>query len=134
MTRTFKLGTGRLNWHRGERITDRYGSVGLWPETGEQTLALDEACAGVRGRLVAVVIEARRSTHIGDLFRGLGPGDAKVGDRIELGIGTVFFESNDDCRYVGLRPDDGREHDWLDPEALYRAHSQTVELIVEEIP
>lgn len=29
---------------------------------------------------------------------------------------------------VGLRPDDGRDYDWLDIRALYDAHEQTVEL------
>ncbi|UGT61815.1 hypothetical protein [Nocardia asteroides] len=29
---------------------------------------------------------------------------------------------------VRLEPEDGREHDWMDPVALYRCHHQTVRL------
>jgi hypothetical protein len=32
---------------------------------------------------------------------------------------------------IGVQPQDGREMDWMDPHALYRAHDQTVELSFE---
>jgi hypothetical protein len=128
------LGTGVLSWPRDERQTDRYGAIILaadW-ESYEQDkttyVRFDESLAGQHGRLQAVVIEARKSPHIGDLARGIFPQTPMVGEEISLGSGTLFFEACDDDRAVGVRPDDGRRHDWMDPVLLYRAIHQTVEL------
>jgi hypothetical protein len=79
----------------------------------------------IYGSLVAEVIATRKSTHIGDLFRGIFPSTPKLGARIVLGHGALFYNGNQ----VGLKPDDGRENDWLDPHSLYQAHDQTVRLI-----
>lgn len=125
------LGKGSLNWSRLERISDRYGTVAL--SKGEEPLELDEACGGCYGRLVAVVLEVHKSSHIGDLCRGLAPGGAKVGERIILGRGMLFFERDEGGHCVGLRPLNGRETDWLNPKALYKVHEQTVELVFEEM-
>jgi hypothetical protein len=84
---------------------------------------------GQRGRLVAEVLATRPSTHPGDLFHGWHPTTPEVGERIQLGVGTLFFEEL--WEVAGLRPDDGRETFWLDPPALYRAHEQTVRLVFE---
>jgi hypothetical protein len=134
---TIELGTGRLSWPRFERIGDRYGTVMLmadgdsftepsryiWPSNGP---------VGQRGTLVAEVLETRDSTHIGDLFRGFFPETPEVGERIVLGEGTFFTEETDfGALLLGLRPDDGRDSDWLDPPKLYRAHEQTVRLTFE---
>lgn len=52
-----------------------------------------------------------------------------VGDQITLGTGTLFVAASPDgITEIGLTPDDARAHDWLDPHALYRCHSQTVRL------
>lgn len=135
------IGTGRLNWPRGERITDRYGLVSLYDRRWSVMLDRDdvESFDGRRGRLVATVVETRESSHIGDLFRGIAASTPEVGDRLVLGEGTVFIEpirDNDKtiAGYgIGLRPDDDeRGHDWLDPEVLYRIHDQTVLLRFEE--
>jgi len=129
-----EIGTGILNWPNVERIGDRYGVVGLWDDGHTLPLAapLPE---GIEGELVAEVLETRESHHIGDLFRGLFPTTPNVGDRIVLGSGTLFRETKreggDTYEYVGLRPDDGRDTDWLNPEALYRVHHQTVRLLFE---
>ena len=117
------LGVGRLNWNRGERITDRYGAINLWRDE-DNTIALPKKFEGQIGQLIAVVKETRQSTHIGDLFRGLFPITPKVGETFVLGEGAYF--TNGDT--VGLRPDDRRNTDWLDPEILYKLHAQTVEL------
>lgn len=143
------LGSGGLSWPSVERVCDRYGRVGL---QAVQPISAADAqgqggapgrlypCgdwlpftlaavvnAGMSGRLVAEVVEARESTHVGDLFRGFSPSTPAVGERVVLGAGALFFEGG--C--VGLRPADGRDRDWLDPQALYRAHAQTVRLIFE---
>lgn len=134
-----KIGHGSLTWDGGERRSDRYGSVWLMPDhissiTGggvPASLIEKSACglAGQRGELIAVITQNRDSTHIGDLFRGISPSKPEIGEIIKLGNGTIFFET---WPYggvvVGLYPDDGRGHDWLDPKALYRAHEQTVDL------
>jgi hypothetical protein len=149
---TMILGEGVLTWARHERVTDRYGTVGLMTEghahadlvaqgmTEQQAtvnaylhsnptwLDVHTVPEGTRGTLQVRVIRTRQSGHIGDLFRGLSPTTPEVGEVIVLGTGTVFHDGDGDGIYIGLRPDDGRDADWLDPEALYRAHEQTVEL------
>jgi hypothetical protein len=133
---TMQLGEGRLTWPRGERVSDRYGTVCLMVDGDSLTpttayITLDHGIDGQRGTLIAEVIETRESTHIGDLFRGIFPVTPEVGERITLGTGTVFFARDFDADQIGLRPDDGRDSDWLDPNALYRAHEQTVRLMFE---
>ena len=124
-----ELGTGVLDWEREERISDRYGLVELFLRPGEP-VKLNRIAQPLYGKLVAVVREVRRSSHIGDLFHGVKPTIPEIEERIELGTGTIFFE--DDA--VGLMPVDGRLTLWLDINALYRVHSQTVTLYFEESP
>ena len=136
------LGTGVLTWSRAERISDRYGAIYLIQE-GANSLtesptpsqvdgALTRSLIGMHGKLVAKVLETRESTHIGDIFRGISPRTPKVGDEITLGEGRLFTEPADEGGImVGVKPDDGRHSDWLQPRALYDAHEQTVELRFE---
>jgi hypothetical protein len=141
MTTAVVLGEGVLTWRPVERVGDRYGAVSLMAEGGNSLaddvawVPLDRTADGQRGRLEAHVLATRQSSHIGDLFRGFAPSTPEVGETIRLGgPGTLFFEDLPDppgpaFQAVGLRPDDGRATDWLDPEALYRAHEQTVRLM-----
>lgn len=140
--KSINLGTGVLTWGRSERVSDRYGAVYLIPDgansltSGPSTSLIDQeeavALTGFHGKLIAKVIETRESTHIGDLFRGIGPRTPKKGSRLTLGEGTLFVEPAPDSGVaVGLRPDDGRASDWLKPRALYDAHEQTVELLFQ---
>jgi hypothetical protein len=141
----FVIGEGVLSWHPGERISDRYGTVFLM--TGGDSLhepagyvpVPDDAPVGLPGRLVAEVQATRKSTHVGDLFRGLWPETPEVGERIVLGEGRLFCQTVD--REEGIEavgctpePEDLRDRDWLDPRALYRAHEQTVRLVFEDDP
>jgi hypothetical protein len=144
-SRAVELGSGMLNWNRYERVGDRYGAVSLFGDrAGEPdlddylaggypgaTTAFAEAPVGSRGQLRAEVLVNRRSGHIGDLFRGLRPPDVPPapGTILTLGTGTLFVEHDDGVAAVGLRPDDGRASDWLDPEVLYQLHEQTVRLV-----
>lgn len=133
MTDAVILGTGVLSWPRSERVSDRYGCVWLMADaTQEQVLGgvagVAEPHVGQRGRLVARVIEARQSHHIGDLFHGVRPRTPEVGAEIQLGEGELFVQQEELGWSVGLRPDDGRDRLWLDLRALYDAHLQTVEL------
>lgn len=126
------LGTGVLSWPAAERRSDRYGTVMLCTDAGETTSGYVNPAArpvGQRGRLVAEVLETRESFHIGDMFRGFYPETPAVGETVVLGDGTFFVESTDwGAVLMGLRPDDSRHSDWLDPKALYRTHDQTVRL------
>jgi hypothetical protein len=123
------LGLGVLGWSRYERITDRYGSVCLFQDSRNTLLPHNcQTIAGTRGTLRAAVLEARQSSHVGDWARGLRPQTPAVGEVIVLGSGTAFVEEGDCGLQVGLRPDSGREVDWLSPKAMYRLHDQTVRL------
>ena len=131
------IGTGILNWPRKERVNDRYGIVALWPRDDEYgtPIPMDiNPLEGMRGELIAKVLEARQSTHIGDLFREIYPVTPEVGEEIVLGEGVVFYELHEDGQvFIGLKPDDGRKEDWLDPKMLYRAHAQYVELYFKTV-
>lgn len=124
-----EIGTGVLDWDRGERISDRYGSVQLFDNPGprKRPVELRQEQEGMRGHLIAVVRETRDSPHIGDLFHRVFPSTPSVGDNIVLGEGTLFFQDN----AVGLVPDESRKTLWLDIRALYRLHNQTVTLFFE---
>jgi hypothetical protein len=130
------IGEGILSWGSTERVSDRYGAIILMADGDSETeptgyASFDSDLDGRRGTLIARVQETRQSTHIGDLFRGLRPTTPEVGEEITLGNGVVFTEltswGNDS---IGVLPDDGRDTDWMDPKALYRAHEQTVQLIL----
>lgn len=140
-TTTHVLGQGRLTWPSAERTTDRYGTVYLLPDgtdlsdPARSRLTVDPALAGRVGTLVAEILHTRRSGHTGDLARGLPPATPAVGERITLGHGTTFLECpQPGLQAIGLAPADGRHTDWLDPPALYRAHGQTVRLLLTTHP
>ncbi|MBB5157445.1 hypothetical protein [Saccharopolyspora phatthalungensis] len=129
---TVVLGTGRLYWDSDERRTDRYGTVCLTRATRDHTpdlVTFDAAPVGMHGHLVAVVLATRPSPHSGDWARGLYPSTPTVGEEISLGPGRLFLAaSHHGNTNIGVKPDDGRDRDWLNPTALYRCHSQTVRL------
>ena len=137
------LGIGTLTWNVNERRSDRYGTVYLI-EDGIDSMSdvkakslirrtpQTDAIQGAAGRLIAVVQTARKSTHIGDLFRGVFPRIPRIGQTIVLGTGKLFFAAAPEGgSQVGLLPEDGRDSDWLDIRALYDCHEQTVELFFE---
>ena len=126
-----ELGTGVLNWDKGERISDRYGMVMLFdqPDPVRKAIRLNRSKVGKRGRLIAVVRETRESPHIGDLFHGIYPSTPDIGEEIVLGDGILFFFGES----VGVLPQDRREYFWLNIHSLYRVHNQTVTLFFEEM-
>lgn len=143
-----KIGTGVLSWDGSERRTDRYGAIvldhGTYPGERVCEARLDlpalEALLHKRVRLVAVVLAARPSGHIGDLSHGIFPSQPDVGERVELGVGELDFETlewSPPVIAIALEPRDKRdvltrETFWMDPRKLYRLHDQTVELFAEE--
>jgi hypothetical protein len=121
----FHLGTGTMSWPAAERRSDRYGCVMI--VEGD----VNEGVDGLNGWIVAKVLETRESGHIGDLFRGIFPVAPSKGEEIHLGHGTAFYlrEAAGENLCVGVRPPEPRGAvDWMNPEMLYRAHEQTVEL------
>lgn len=136
-----KVGTGIFTWHASERRTDRYGYFFLHPSNYEETAyvlsdvnadALAEMeCRKVR--IVCRVLESRTSGHIGDLFHGIFPTKPDVGEVVDLGVGVLDLVPPTERigTQIGLIPDDGREHFWIDPNKLYHLHDQTVEVEIE---
>jgi hypothetical protein len=124
-----EIGTGVLDWDREERISDRYGSVMLLdrPQSYHKPLGLCRSNERKHGQLLAIVRDVRESPHIGDLFHEVYPSKPNVGDLIVLGEGTLFFSAD----RVGLLPDDNRSSLWLDINALYCVHNQTVTLFFD---
>jgi hypothetical protein len=120
MGQDIEVGQGRLSWSPDERRTGRYGMVTLKGLATDRCLEPDPELAGLRGSLVAQVVQAAEADDA-------APEEwlAGQGERITLGFGTVVVEPV--WYYVagiGLRPDDGRDENWLDPDALSRAHHQ----------
>lgn len=139
------LGEGVLTWPRWERITDRYGSIGLIRTWGafsslkaEDIVTFSNIPEGRLGQLLAEVLATRQSPGIGDLSRGFDPQTPNIGERILLGEGILFVEHvhddhlNVERTHLGVKPVDDREVDWLFPQALYRVHAQTVKLLFTE--
>lgn len=139
-----KLGTGRLGWRGTERRCDRYGTIAFMnDEAIPRHTALGKPISTNKekikipryngfGKLIAIVKKTREPIHIGDFFHGFSPEMPKVGEIIELGEGTIFYDTDEFGDMVGLIPKDGRMTFWLNPPALYRCHNQTVELIFEK--
>jgi hypothetical protein len=156
------IGRGIFQWDGIERQTDRYGSFSLcghdedsstvlntgekithsdWQADDKQAY-LDKQIVSFVGKyvvLTAKVIETRNSRHIGDRQRNIKPTRPEVGEVIEIGRGELFLEPSrwepGACCgnvYLGLLPDDGRDRAWLDPVKLFRLHTQTVELSIDE--
>ncbi len=132
---------GIFSWPGEERRSNRYGLVGLYPETFDNTVTepvlYDKkqlaSLSGKQVRVVATVLIARQSGHIGDLFLGIFPEQPMPGQVFDLGTGELFsepLESSDgrDVASIGLKPSDGRQELWFDPHQLYKLHDQTVEL------
>lgn len=131
------IGVGGLTWDGRERRTDRYGTIAVSDTNAEEEQittgshlkwGVIDRYRGCCGKLVAKIIATGQSVHIGDLFRGFYPTTPNVGDIILLGHGKLFPHKYTWGEAVGVLPTDGRNTDWLDPQALYRCHEQTVEL------
>lgn len=132
---SYFIGQGSLNWNGGERISDRYGYIGLFDENNEDHLMdFSEESKKLKGRhgsFRVEVVEYRRSDHIGDLFRGFSP-EKPDKETYMLGTGTLSFTTIGEWEYIGLVPDDGRSDNWLDPEVLYKVHTSIVKLYFVE--
>lgn len=128
------LAEGCLGWDKYERQSGRYGAVLINTDSGPSDFA--GVPVGVHGRLIAEVVQARRSFHVGDWNRGVGPTTPAAGERIVLGEGPLFVDTEIEEMdpHIGVGdPDEWDGYPMLDVEALYRAHGQDVRLWLEPI-
>jgi hypothetical protein len=141
------LAEGDLDWCKAERQTGRYGSVNiqtggtpvrslhdLMADLPEERANFATAPVGRTGRLIVEILETRDSFHVGDHSLEIFPTTPQAGERIVLGQGSLFTYECDGVTSIGLRPLDGRDRLWLNPEMLYRCHNQTVRLRFQELP
>lgn len=137
------LATGILCWEASERRSQRYGFVFLCEKTYEglakasPTLNVDllNKIEEKRVHLIAEILQARRSGHLGDAALNILPERPKNGQVFDLGIGKFVTETCESTPLkvqFGLEPSDGRPTLWLDPRILYRLHDQTVRILAIE--
>lgn len=138
------LGYGIFSWGAEERRSNRYGSINLCSESydGEKSASGKEPELTFelhklnhrRVKLMAKVVEARKSGHIGDRALRIKPSTPEVDQEIVLGVGILQLERCDwdPLPSIVLVPKDRRTDLWLDPRILYQLHDQTVELYGEE--
>jgi hypothetical protein len=136
--------TGALTWFSTERRTDRYGGIMLCHKVVDVNAGGDSATInmnallpfiGKRVHITAKVLVSKKSCHMGDHFRNIGPSKTPVGEVLDLGIGRLC-----DLEYVTGRDQsiifcrDGRErlNDWMDPHILYRLHDHVVKLTITD--
>jgi hypothetical protein len=137
-----KVAHGILGWDADERRSNRYGAVFVDDEDFDRTARVKshmdvDALRGLQGQRVhvtCVVVEARKSGHVGDQFLKLVPSKPAVGETIDLGVGILELQPVEWRRTPSLvlRPglDVRREELWIDPRKLYRVHDQTVDIFV----
>lgn len=100
----------------------------------KRVAAFDHAPLGTAGTLVAHVIHSNatdRDREFGQRHPELRP--PETGERVVLGSGTLFTEEYGEARapVVGVRPDDGRTENWMDPNAIFRCKDHLVRLEFE---
>jgi hypothetical protein len=135
------IGTGVLTWSGCERVSDRYGFVFLMHD-GETSLTKgkvypvplsSEPKDGEYGVLVARIVETRKSTHVGDLFRRVFPRETESGKRLVLGHGQLVRRHDSGFTHIGICPRGADKEEsvttWMDVRALYDCHEHLVELI-----
>jgi hypothetical protein len=137
--------TGFFSWEADERISSRYGAFGMYPSTHNEKDMISpsfnskalQALKYQRVRMTATVIRTFPSGHIGDFGLGIFPSTPKVGEVVDLGVGTFegFEERSFRCGMglssIILRPNDGRSVLWIDPRNFYRLHDQVVTVLIE---
>jgi hypothetical protein len=97
-----------------------------------RVVAFDHAPLGAAGTLVAHVIHSNatdRDREFGKRHPELRP--PETGERVVLGSGTLFTERYGEAPVIGVRPGDGRETEWMDPNAIFRCKDYLVRLEFE---
>lgn len=94
-----------------------------------RVVAFDHAPLGASGTLVAHVIALTNDHDWGNFALELRL--PKRGERVVLGSGTLFTEEYGGAPVIGVRPDDGREDNWMDCNAISRCRDHLVRLAFE---
>jgi hypothetical protein len=95
-------------------------------------VAFDHAPLGAVGTLVAHVIHSNatdRDREFGKRHPELRP--PETGERVVLGSGTLFTEKYGEAPVIGVRPGDGRQTEWMDPNSIFRCKDHLVRLEFE---
>jgi hypothetical protein len=97
----------------------------------DRVVAFDHAPLGAPGTLVAHVIALTDDYDwsLGGLYPEMRL--PKPGERVVLGSGTLFTEEYGEAPVIGVRPDDGRETEWMDRNAISRCRDHLVRLAFE---
>jgi hypothetical protein len=134
------VGFGIFTWEGFERRSNRYGSFTLCSKDYNETTTVEpflndlSGFQGKRVRIVAKIITARESGHLGDKILGIYPSMPEIGEEIEIGVGIFNCKEStwNNFNEIFLLPNDGRNKFWIDPHILYQLHDQTVEIYIEE--
>jgi len=97
-----------------------------------RVVAFDHTPLGAAGTLVAHVIHSSatdRDREFGKRHPELRP--PETGERAVLGSGILFTEKYGEAPVIGVRPGDGRETEWMDPNAIFRCKNHLVRLEFE---
>ncbi len=113
------IGDGVFTWPRYERITGRYGLMGVTDLIGSPIGLPGLQPPGSLGRLEVEIVDTRPSPF-------QSPPIPKAGDRFEFGPGYFFTGCSDGITWFGLQPVEPREENWLDPKKLNQCHGQVV--------
>jgi hypothetical protein len=93
-------------------------------------VGFDRAPLGATGtRVVRVIAVDPRFDHSDDHIPELRT--PPPGERVVLGSGTLFTEEYMGAPVIGVRPDDGRDEDWMDSYAITRCRDHLVRLEFE---
>lgn len=139
-TQVKPIGHGIFAWNRDERTSKRYGYFYLndsnYGHDATTTPWLHDLTplVGIKVRMTCVVVESRKSGHLGDNAINIRPSQPVLGEVIELGVGILNFRKANfaaSTLEVGLHPGDDRDDYWFDPHVLYRLHDQTVNLVIQ---
>lgn len=130
LEREVALARGVLRLDPEERESDRYGFVSIHQDNGErgEAFPVDKSLNGKSGRLIAHVLETRDTKRVGDHFLKIAKSSPRVGERIVLGEGRLIVHEG----LVGVHPFDGRDNFFMDPDAMFQANAQLVELAFQE--
>lgn len=117
---------------KGDTATADAARQAIARTPASRIVVFDHAPLGVAGTLVAHVIHVTATDEdreFGKRHPELRP--PEPGERVVLGSGALFTEEYAAGPVIGVRPDDGRETEWMNPNAIFRCKGQLVRLEFE---
>ena len=112
---------------------------GLKPSTPNkgEIVILGEGTLFIEHRGIAIHEKSEMEFQDEAMFKSMEAMFAGAGNQVSLSkSGNAGSPDLEEEVYdlIGLKPDDGRETDWLDPKAFYRLHLSLINLWFEETP